>query len=212
MSSDALNVHDALANENKGLRQKIASVEQTLEWLQFSNTKLKNQNAQCKGGWIQAEKRMRDMIVELEDAKMDMSSLRNRCRRWGKSLDIPSFKLISFDYPDCTIRYRIWDKIKLSLLRLPLCQEDNRSNKKTSRKARCVFSIPRRFSSNWPNRVCRDHPIHNGKKTWPNSRWGMRKDWKKLRSCEPSERNWWRRLVLSGYRLVLLRNKSTSLY
>jgi len=90
MSSDALNVHDALANENKGLRQKIASVEQTLEWLQFSNTKLKNQNAQCKGGWIQSEKRMRDMIVELEDAKMDMSSLRNRCRRWGKYLDITS--------------------------------------------------------------------------------------------------------------------------
>lgn len=78
---DELGVHQALADDNMALKKKVASLERMLDELQYQNDKLKKQNSQRRDGWIQAEKRAKEVNLELEDAKMDVSSLRARCRR-----------------------------------------------------------------------------------------------------------------------------------
>jgi len=76
----------AAAEENKTLREKVSSLEKLVANLQRKNNQLCSESSEAKAGWIQAERKIKELSMDLEDAKADLSVCFNRMERLNKAL------------------------------------------------------------------------------------------------------------------------------
>lgn len=67
-------VERTILSENNSLRNREESMRGLLDKLQFDNKQLAKENNQCKTGWLQAERRARELTNTIEDLRSDLST------------------------------------------------------------------------------------------------------------------------------------------
>ncbi len=78
ITKERAGVQQVVIEESNSMKQRINSLELMISKLQSKNTTLSKENSQFRAGWLQSEARVKELSMDVEDLRSDLTTAHNR--------------------------------------------------------------------------------------------------------------------------------------